>query len=522
MTPPPRPAVLVVDDEPGVREMLDFELSAHGWEVSTAENGVRALDLLGQKSFHLMLSDVSMPGMNGLSLLETVKTRSPQTEVVMMTGYATVENALVAMRLGAYDFVLKPFEIAVLLRTAEKALERKDLKTAVSIHVAAQAIHKSVDLDEVLKRIVEIGARLIGADDASLLIREDDTLTVAACTGLSGDEPRRARIALGERVAGRAAASGQSYLILGPLAEDERFKDLPGLRDVRSSLIQPLTSSGGVIGVLCANRTASRLPFDETDARNFCTFSAHAVQAVLNARLLRQLAASQARLMESERINALGRVAASVAHEINNPLTGILGSAQMLEDSKLTKTQAEDVACILEQTERCRRIVEDLLSFGRGTPPVLKPEPVVSLVEAALRLIRWDIADGVAIEREFTDCPAVTADSLQIKQVLINFVRNALQSIASVPSPRLTLRVRPDGDMVRVEVSDNGQGFDETVKRKLFKPFFTTKPPGQGSGLGLSVCADIAAAHGGKVEAFSRPGEGATFALLLPRAKGQE
>ena len=339
---------------------------------------------------------------------------------------------------------------------------------------------------------------------------------MAASTGLSGDEPRRARIALGERVAGRAAAEGKSYLILGPLAEDGRFKDVPALRGVRSSLIQPLLASGGVIGVLCANRTVSPMPFDENDARNLALFSVHAVQAVINARLLRQLAASQTRLLESERINALGRVAASVAHEINNPLTGILGSAQMLETSKLTREQSEDVACILEQTERCRRIVENLLTFGRGTPPVLKHEPLIALVESALRLIRWDIADGVSVAREFTGNPTVMADALQIKQVLINFVRNGLQAMGTAPEPKLTVRVRPDGDMIRIEVSDNGQGFDQAVHKILFKPFFTTKPPGKGAGLGLSVCANIAAAHGGRLEASSRPGEGATFALLLP------
>ena len=141
----------------------------------------------------------------------------------------------------------------------------------------------------------------------------------------------------------------------------------------------------------------------------------------------------------------------------------------------------------------------------------------MALVESALRLIRWDIADGVAITREFSDTAVVMADALQIKQILINFVRNALQAVASARAPRLTLRVKPDGDMVRVEVSDNGHGFDEALRKKLFKPFFTTKAPGQGSGLGLSVCAGIAAAHGGKLEAVSRPGEGATFALLLPR-----
>ncbi|MBI5246278.1 MAG: response regulator [Elusimicrobia bacterium] len=519
MTDPPRTSVLVVDDEPGVREMLDFELKARGWEVVTTESGAKALELLGRQNFHLMLSDVRMPGMDGLSLLEIVKLRSPQTEVVLMTGDGTVETAVAAMRLGAYDFVLKPFEIDVLMRTADKALERKDLKSTLSIYVAAQAIHKSIELDEILTRIVEIGARLVQADDASLLILEDDALTVAACTGLDGEEPRRARIALGERVAGRAAASGESYLILGPLADDERFKDVPGLRGVRSSLIQPLVSSGAVFGVLCANRTASPLPFDESEARTLSLFAIHAVQAVVNARLMRQLSLSQAHLKESERINALGRVAASVAHEINNPLTGILGSAQMLETSNLTPEQADDVACILEQTERCRRIVEDLLTFGRGTPPILKPEPVVALVESALRLIRWDIADGIAIAREFTDTPDVLADALQIKQVLINFVRNALQAMASARAPKLTLRIRPDGDMVRVEVSDNGQGFDEALRKKLFKPFFTTKAPGQGAGLGLSVCAGIAAAHGGALEAVSRPGEGATFALLLPRVK---
>lgn len=513
MNAPAGARVVVVDDEAGIRDLLRYELSSRGWSIFCAPDGQAALAEIERTGARLLISDVRMPGLDGLSLLETVRARHPAVEVVLMTGYGSVETAVEAMRKGAYDFILKPFEIDALVRVAEKALERESLKAMLAIHEAARIVHAPADLDEILARVVEIGAKLLKADDACLLLREGGELRAAAYSGLDDPEARDARAALAGRGAGDAR-----FVILGPLAEDERYRDLPALRGVRSALILPLAASGSAVGTFCACRTGDGAPFGPDDARQLEILASHATHAVLNDRLSRELAASRARLLESERRNALGRVASCVAHEINNPLTSILGATQMLQLSGLSAEQAEDASCIVEQVERCRRIVADLLAFGRGRRPTLTPEDLVAIVESSLRLVRWDLGAATQVVREYAAAPIVRADTMQVKQVLVNFLRNAAQATAGVPSPRLTLRVDAGPLEATVSVADNGCGFDDAARARLFKPFYTTKPPGEGTGLGLSVCAEIAASHGGRVEADGNPGSGATFRLVLPLA----
>jgi C4-dicarboxylate-specific signal transduction histidine kinase len=241
--------------------------------------------------------------------------------------------------------------------------------------------------------------------------------------------------------------------------------------------------------------------------------TAHQIGIALdNARLYSEL-------VHAEKLSAVGELASGVAHEINNPLTTILGQAQLL----LGRTDVpvpvrERVEMMADEAARAARIVQNLLLFARNYPPEQRPCAVSDQVERVLALKRYQLdRDKIRVVTQFTACPPVWADENRIQQVLLNLVQNAHQALVRVEGDRvLTLRVRPRGARVVVEVIDNGPGIPVDVLPRVFDPFFTTKPPGEGSGLGLSVSYGIVGQHGGRLYAENRPDGGAAFVMELP------
>jgi C4-dicarboxylate-specific signal transduction histidine kinase len=171
-----------------------------------------------------------------------------------------------------------------------------------------------------------------------------------------------------------------------------------------------------------------------------------------------------------------------------------------------------------DEAARAARIVQNLLLFARNYPPEQRPCAVSDQVERVLALKRYQLdRDKIRVVTQFTACPPVWADENRIQQVLLNLVQNAHQALVRVEGDRvLTLRVRPRGARVVVEVIDNGPGIAADVLPRVFDPFFTTKPPGEGSGLGLSVSYGIVGQHGGRLYAENRPDGGAAFVMELP------
>ncbi|MBI2159534.1 MAG: response regulator [Candidatus Rokubacteria bacterium] len=229
----------------------------------------------------------------------------------------------------------------------------------------------------------------------------------------------------------------------------------------------------------------------------------------------------QEALRQSEKLAAMSEMLAGVAHELNNPLTVIVGQTLLLRRAVEGGALAVRAGKIGLAAERCSRIVRNFLAFAREYPPEHQEVALDQIVREAVELLAYQLrVDNVEVVLNLAgDLPTLWADPHQLHHVVVNLVTNAHQATREVATPRtLTLVTRADPARGRVflEVSDTGPGIPSEIQRRIFEPFFTTKPPGQGTGLGLSLCQGIVENHGGSIGVESRPGHGATFLVELP------
>jgi signal transduction histidine kinase len=293
---------------------------------------------------------------------------------------------------------------------------------------------------------------------------------------------------------------------------------------VRSLAILPLTSEHSTRGLLSI-RFAGRHRFDDPERRLLEDFTTQVAIAVRNT----ELAAAEARGRERERVlaeamhqteklAALGELVAGVAHELNNPLTGISVLAQLLLDEAMPEGQLESVRMIRRESDRAVRVIRDLLDFARKSGPQHVAIDATALVEQTLRLRAYALQSaGIVVDAAFDEAlPTVAGDYQKLQQVLLNLIVNAEYAMQHAERRVLTIRTRGDVDGLRIEVGDTGSGMASDVAKHVFDPFFTTKPVGVGTGLGLSVSYGIVAAHGGSIAVESAPGEGAVFTVTLP------
>ncbi len=255
--------------------------------------------------------------------------------------------------------------------------------------------------------------------------------------------------------------------------------------------------------------------------------------AVTNARLmaaLDQLKSTQAQLLQAEKLSAIGQLVAGVAHELNNPLTSVIGYAQLLEaelldDSRNTEQRssaelAQDLRRIAEESGRAARIVRNLLAFARRQTAARAPQDVAELCNRVLALRAYELRlNSVELRTEFdTNLPLVIADGGQVQQALLNLVLNAEQAMRGRSQRLLSVSATYDetAAAVQLRIADTGHGIEEGNLNRIFDPFFTTREVGEGTGLGLSICYGIIRDHGGEIGVESRVNAGTTFSLLLP------
>ena len=231
--------------------------------------------------------------------------------------------------------------------------------------------------------------------------------------------------------------------------------------------------------------------------------------------MVASLKEQQHRLLQSERLASVGRLAAGVAHEINNPLGVILGYTRLLR-KKAVGSLAEDLAVVEEEVLRCQEIVEGLLDFSRPVQAGTQPIDLRALCDDVVaRLAEASPTSGVAVT--VAGRGETTGTSSKLRQVLLNLIKNAIE--AAAPAGRVDIHVDETHECSRVTVRDSGSGLDAEARERLFEPFFTNKP--RGTGLGLAVSQAIARAHGGEIVADAPGSGGACFVLCLPRARGE-
>jgi two-component system NtrC family sensor kinase len=551
--------ILVVDDHSDSREFLtEYILKPNGYEFITAEDGAKGLKLAFDERPDLIIMDLRMPKMTGLEVLAALRQGAVNIPVILMTFHGSEETAVQAFRLGARDYVVKPYEPSEMLEAIDRSLtevrlraerdklteglmeanQRLDrrIKELDVLSKVGKSVTALLETEQLLLRIVDAGLYLTGAEEGSLLLIDEETgdLYMRAQRNVGERFARGFRVKVRDTIAGQVVRTGQPYW---SSVDDQRLKVKTNYL-VMSLAYIPLKIGTKVVGVLLIDNKLSNRPFTEDDIYLLSTLADYAAIAIDKAELYgqlkefneelerrvqertRELRTAQDQLIQSEKLATIGELAAGVAHEINNPIGVILGFAQV----QLKRIDDQDpmfrpLSIIEREGVRCKDIVQDLLDFARQSKPAPRRLNVNGVIEAAAHLMAHQAnSDMVTVITSYApDLPDVVADENQLQQVFSNIILNAYQAMPEGGELRITSRVQ-DGE-VQAIFSDSGMGIPPENIRHIFDPFFTTKEVGQGTGLGLSVSYGIVKQHSGTIEVQSENGAGATFIVKLPAAE---
>ena len=529
--------ILIVDDGKGMGELLSYEMKALGYQSLIAKDAQQAILHVEKEKYQILIGDIDMPRMNGFEMLERVKEVDPQVEVILTAENGSVEMAVESMKKGAYDFVLKPFNMAEMKELVEKAIEKNELKALVALYEASKALFSTMHLDELFEIVMDLIKRVLKADECSLmLVGEDQMLSIVASRGIPQELAQSVHLKIGERISGLAAKEKRDFLLINGL---EGYPDLKRVQDrtrpINSSIVCPLMDKGKVLGVLNVSRTTNDENYNSTDLHSASIFAAQVALAIQNAKLYESLESklmeletsnkslkeAQDQLLQSEKLASIGLLVSGVAHEINNPLTAVIGYTQLLMDSDASPNTQKQLKTIFDQAQRCGRIVQDLLLFARKRKPNSATVNLVKILEESIRVTSQEIKiGGVEIHKKYaTEDAMVDGDEHQLQQVFVNMITNACQALRSVSGKRsLEIEASKSDDFFNVIIRDNGPGILKENRSKVFDPFFTTKEVGSGTGLGLSLCYGIIKEHSGTIGIVDSE-KGACFRIELPLAK---
>jgi signal transduction histidine kinase len=304
--------------------------------------------------------------------------------------------------------------------------------------------------------------------------------------------------------------------------------------NLHSLVVIPLLTKGKPLGAIAADHVEPGKNITSEILESAMTFAQQAGLAIHNALMYQELKAfsqqmeekiqkttadlrkTEAQLIRSEKLAALGQLAAGIAHEIRNPLTSInILIHSLTENLPSENTHREDLKVIEEETLRINEILDQFLRFAKPAPPLLDKTDLIPIFEETLQLLRPQIEKGkIAVQKEFEPLPLITVDKEQIKQVILNLLMNAIQAMPGGGQLSMSGRFSRDGYWVELTVQDSGVGIPPEDLDKLFDPFFSTKEGG--IGLGLSIAHRIIDQHHGKIEVESNPGKGTLFTISLP------
>jgi len=411
----------------------------------------------------------------------------------------------------------------------------RQLRQSQTIYEISRAFVATTDLDELLNLIVHSAVETIEkADNCVLHLFDEETgellpRALSFVGSVPAEKRGKSRMRIGQGVAGLALELGQ-VLNVPDVSHDPRFIRVNCSRPFASMLAAPLKLGDRRIGTLSVDSKEPHA-FTSTDERLLMTLATQAAAAIENARLVRDLQqsihdlkATQAQLIQSEKLSAIGQLIAGVAHELNNPLTAVMGYTQLLQATESLDEQVlQDLNKIYLQAQRAAKIVQNLLTFARQHKAERQLIDVNEVLERTLELRLYQLrVENIEVTKKLAPGSLSTmADPNQLQQVFLNLINNAQDAMVEYRGGgHLLITTERKDDKILIKFSDDGPGLSEEVKKHLFEPFFTTKEVGKGTGLGLSICFGIVSQYGGRIWAESEEGKGATFIVELPVAQG--
>lgn len=548
------PRILVVDDEEDLLNVFRDLFSQRGESIDTAETGEEAVEKLQNGNYEVVISDINLPGINGLEVLRVAKRENPNVCVIMITGFASASSAITALREGAYDYITKPFDLWEVSQIVDRGVEAhrlaaenkrlvQDLKAANSrlqsqeehlkedvkkatrhlstLYEIGMEVSSSLNLKRTLVLIVERAKQLTQARACLLFLADDEGEELAGevGAGLKTDMFSGMTIKLGEGIVGGVARTA-TPVIKGELAKNGGDEGEPLLSvGAKEALVVPLIHKGCVIGAIAAIDKGGD-GFTHEDQDLLMLFGSQAAIAISNAQLFEKT-------REIDRLKS--EFVAVVSHEIRTPLTSIKGSLELLGDEKffpLTDSQKELLFICHANTDRLIFLINDILDFSRIESSKLtmtfKPFDAAETIKGAVDGIRRLAEQASIIVKTMIPQTRLTmyGDGFRIGQVITNLLSNAVKF--SDPGGEILVSARNVDETVEVCVQDSGKGIASEDVPKLFRKFqqldsSPTRKVG-GTGLGLVICKGIVEQHGGKIWLDSTPNVGSRFFFTIPRA----
>ena len=494
--------ILIVDDDEMIRTSVREFLKRIDYIPTVASDASEALKILQKRSFDLVISDIIMPGMDGIQFMQEAKRSFPHLNFIIMTGHASDYTYVNIIDAGAADYMTKPFEMKELrARLARIERERrilKELQNEVNERKLAEESLK--EANGYIENIITSMA------DSLIVIKPDLTINLmnrATCEllGYAEDE------LLGEPI-DKIFHKGISF-------EKTLLKELMEKGFVSDYEMSYRTRDGEKIQVSFLGSVMYKEGNDINTP----------IGAICLAHDMRAINELQDQVSQSEKMASIGILAAGVAHEIKNPLAIILQGIEFLKFSLSSKTDnaslKDSVERIKNATLRADKIVKDLLDFSRQTSFTLEELDASSVIEETILLVGHQLSlKGIRIIRQFLHgLPKIIADSNQIKQVFINILVNAVEAMPDGGTITISLQLydsRPEEKYLQIAFADTGCGIPQDEIQKVFEPFFSTKSKTGSTGLGLSVTRGIIVKLGGAIKIKNEPGKGAKVIVLLP------
>ena len=494
--------LLLIDDEEGVRKIFSISLRREGYEVFTAATGKEGLEVFDREKPPIVITDLKMPGMDGLEVLKRIKEKTPDAEVIILTGHGDMESAILALQADASDFITKPVKdeaLTIALKRAENRVNQRKLKEyATDLESMVQAA-----TEEIIRRR-EFEGRLIQSSIDGIIATDEEgkiiifNRTAEQIFGYSRNEVVN-RIGVNDLYPPEIAAEVRNNLFCQlPLDAPTAWKEVE-ITDKQGGKV-PVLFSGNVI---CQN--------------------GEVIGGVSFFHDLRQLKKLEEDLIQSERMAAIGQTVAGLAHYIKNILiglkSGVYVSNRALERDNVERFKA-GWQMLQNNVERISELVRDLLFYSKEREPEYQPASPNQIAEDILHLMEEKAREhGIRLVQDFDpSIELVQIDPKGIHHALINLVSNAIDACIEKNGDdgQVKITSRQEDNLLILEVSDNGVGMSDEVKDQLFTALFSTKG-GRGTGFGLLMTQKIVEEHNGSIVVESEMGKGSTFTITLPK-----
>ncbi|MEM6730712.1 MAG: ATP-binding protein, partial [Myxococcota bacterium] len=490
-------SILFVDDETPILKALGRTASAMGWPAQTASNPLHALDLLEANDFSVVVADFRMPQMDGVDLLSEVRRRSPRSERILLTAFADEEALERGINeAGISRFLRKPWKREMLVTILEQAMQQARLRRENAVLV--ERIRSRNEELSYLNRLLQ--ERIDEKETSLIRFRRRWDIALNAISDPIVFLNREFRVEGANDAALEISVFDEHEQLEGQIWPEAAFPNNPPsevvpVEDGHSRLllddgrcvfdVRAYPIPGADAGVLCVYQDVSRIVAFEKEAAHM------------------------------DKMAAIGRLAGGVAHEINNPLHGILSFVQLAQKPGVAEDKLERYHEVIRECAlRCRDIVQSLRDFSRKAKAT--DRQVVSLQEVCEKsVLLFESVDTKFIETHVDTTGAVVhGSSNQLQQVLVNLIQNALD--ASPVHGRVKVSVGIEHNSAFLAVDDSGPGVSGDQAEQIFEPFYTTKPEGMGTGLGLAISHSIVQEHGGGLRVLESELGGARFEVRLP------